>query len=640
MYNLKSSVVFCVLLVTITHTTFCQVRTVIIPEPTKSGTMIIRPGQDGKLQFSLKSIPKTAKIDSAVLRFVLAADIPPASFFTLRILKQNNSGGIKDSVIRDINKISFNKNTPLNAKNDVLKEYVRANLGRRELNVNLRSTSKKATIEVYSADTSANIINYDYSRLPRLIVYYKVPTAPAEWNGFEANAQHNSRTVTEIFGSNPLNQEILTKVIFEGQILTPVSVYKNKLFFMFSYGSKTYIGSLDPVTLKTDRISGDIRAMPNFSPMFDRDGRYYFLNANSISYWDPENNEIKTAVTFGQTIPKTNLTIGRDGSLYFVTGKNVYAYSPYPSFQKLWQYNYEGPNNENVTTDGVSPVTLSNDDSYAYIVTVRNGNKAYKRLTAINTLTGQQENHIILGLENTDVSRTPSPVPTPVVSNNGDIFLTNGYPTGDTLYILGKTLNKVSIHGVNISQPLVNNKGDVFYFDNSNLKQVGSSFSRPLNPNMSIENVGLAGKYFYAINQTGGKNRALILDGDKFISQTPVSDSNYSNLVVAADGSSYITTSTQIIAVRNRFFDASGNLFNTSAAEKQNAVYRADDLTIDGNVMLTNKQILIGAKGVSFGNNVTLEDQADITVESGGVIGFKPGFTVKKGATLSIKTGY
>jgi hypothetical protein len=589
-------------------------------------------------------VPVNATIDSCTLRFVLAESIPPKTYYTLNIIDPQTNKNIKN-----IDKISYREKTPVVAGNEKLRLLVSQGLKKRNqaarLNIKLSTSSVGGMLKLYSELTSTGIIGTDYSLLPRLIVYYSVAAPNPGWNGFEADAQHDGRTVTDIYGSNPVNNETIPgKEIYDGQLLTPPCVYNNRLWFMYSFGSKPYICSLDPVTKDISVISGNISTLTNFAPVMDRFGRYYFLNANSISYWDPADKIIKEAVHFDEgNIPRTNLTIGKDGSLYVVMLKNAFAYSPYPFFKKLWQYNYESSNN--VTTDGASPVTLSNDDAFAYIVTVTNNTAAYKKIILLNTLTGKPDKQIVLSLKDVDTRNIPVLTPTPVIGNNDNVFLTNGYPTGDTMYIFNKKLTSRSAIGdLNISQPVVANRDSVFYFTNKALFRIiktSASNVQDLGNNINIINAALAGKYIYAVDGISGTNRVLVLSpSDKIITQTTATTTNYASLVVAPDGSAYVTTTNHIIAVRNRSFVNTGNVFTNAAASRQNAVFRAGQLRVDSNLALINKQILIGINEINFGKNVTLNNAAGITIQSGGPIRFQTGFKVKQGATLSCKTGY
>jgi hypothetical protein len=643
MHHPKLKILLLLLLFAATSPAIAQVRTVIVAKshaPASNKELVVQ--QSGNktctLLYDLGTIPAGATILSCSPRFVLSQNVKPTSNFKLRI-KDPATG----KMLKDIVDITASSKVLL-ATSANLKNLLQAKLASGTFSIELSTPSVGGLLYMYSEDTAVSNLYGDYSVLPRLVVNYTVKNQPPPvWTGTNANAQNNKRTLTDIYGSKPVNNELLLekKVFKNNYVPVSPSMYQDRLWFVYSEDQKDAICSLDPITQDMTVVRGDISAQPGFASAIDNGGRFYFINANTISYLDPADNTIKTAVSFGaDNVPRTNLTIGRDGSLYFSALNNTYAYGPWPAFTKLWQYNYEEPG---IRADGVSALALSNNNDLAYLVTVSNNNPNGKKIIQLNTLTGKPEKKITLDLQNAGTVTNPSPVPAPVIDNDGNVFLTNGYPTGNKLFSFDVSLTaKEPVQANDISQPLISNNGDVMYFSGTKLyalKYGGTpAVKQHIGAGGTIQRLAIAGNWVYATRQENGKNFVHILNPSEGLNGvTAATDTLYATILPGPDGSAYITTSTQIMAVRNRQFNTEGSNYSS---ERQNSTYRAGSLTVSKNMQLTQKQVLVGAQQVFFDNNVTVKKGALVTVESGGGIGFAPGFKVEPGAVLHCKNGY
>jgi hypothetical protein len=583
------------------------------------------------VQFDLSGIPADATIVSFALRITLSAD---PSDRTSVVVHQVVNDDMNAPVLSDqIDSKSIQKED--NPKNSVILlanmpvGVLQQALRKKKLTLRLSTTFRNGSAAFYSSKlTQLPVQQQDPAFIPRLVVAYTPEPAPVTWAAYRADARHTGMSSAIFAGSSPFRYAVKEITEFNG-IQKNMVLYKDKVYLVAMAGLSSYhLYSIDPVTKEVTQAASNLR-VPSVMGAVDPWGRYFHITDSIIVINLEAGNAIgpRMALPSGALV-KAPPTVGRDGSLYLATRTYIHAYSPHPRYDLLWQYA--------APSESMSAVTLSADGATAYVVF---GDPL--KLAAINTVSGDGRE---LVLDRTPgVGRGGGMIP--VVNNQGQLFVTDGFPSGKTLYVVNRSLTlDTTIHGVNISQPVIGGDGTVYYADKGNLMSYTKDntvleFAKGVGEvaNMITD----AGNNIYCWNKENRllgfeKNGTQFLDSDKPLGNL----SREWDMTLATDGSLYTGTSTRLYGIRPAIFTPVAYSFTKDDLMYNNRVFRADLLTVPAglNFEAGYSTTLTGARSVIL--NQVVKAGSTTRVVSGGTIVFNAGFKVETGAQLSCKTGY
>ena len=182
--------------------------------------------------------------------------------------------------------------------------------------------------------------------------------------------------------------------------------------------------------------NNDPLKLPKFLVAGGRDRLYFFTENQIVGYSLSSGSLVRAPeppldTTDVRLSPTSTPTVGADGSLYLATDKEVRAYSPGPEQKLLWQYPY--PANSG---GQVGAVALSKDETTAYILLAG----AEPRLVALDSATGDcrwqyTNKDFTITRKGTETGSMPIPVVAGSTIDGNDILVTDGFPTGDKLYV-------------------------------------------------------------------------------------------------------------------------------------------------------------------------------------------------------------
>jgi hypothetical protein len=596
------------------------------------------------LQFDLSTIPQNAKIESCVLLLVL--DTVPPTITSVRVkqvldnkLSSNNLSG--QIALRQIYASRYKES-------DTLAFRSLTGTIERSLQQELASNDKKITFQLSTAYKNAPLSFYSSvlpkletrqnpGFIPRLVVQYSPAPGGATWANSHADAQHTSRSSWRSMGPKA-NQPAVEKIYqLQAPIQKDMVMYKGRIYLIAPVAASYFLYAIDPITKAIDSLQLTEVKVPDKMPAVDPFGIYYHITAQAVDVINLENNVITHPIKLpGQlNFIKASPTLGPDGTLYLSTSLFIYAYSPYPKHQLLWQYNPRGKN--------ISSVTLSVDGGTAYVVTESEAQDARDGVIAINTINGRGT-RVPVDL----VSSEDGNMMIPAVNQRGQLFITNGFPQGNALYIFDKQLRALdTIKGNRISQPSVAADGTVFYVKDGTV----FNYTRDGSVRVASESVGDVN----SIVTDAGNNVYLLTDTKVFGFKKPTSSQPPGNspkwmdithnaglqraMMVAPDGSIYSASSTALYTIRSRNFTPASYTVSASDLLLNKSAFHGQTLTLTENINSGYQQMFIGAESVNI-NSVEIKAGAKVTLISGGTISFQPGFRLQKGAELSCKTGY
>lgn len=584
------------------------------------------------LQFDLSAIPANAKIESVALRLTLAAEpsdrtsvvvhqvvnddmnapsVPGAQIDAKTILREDNQ---KNSVI---------------VLTDMPTSVLQQALGKQKITLRLSTTYRNGSAAFYSSRlTDLPVQQQDPAFIPRLVIAYTPEPAPVSWGGYRADAQHTAMSSAIFAGTVPAQYEPKEVMQFNNNIQKNMLLYKDKIYMVAQDGTSSYhLYSIDPVSKIVTQAVSNVRA-PSIMGAVDPFGRYFHLTDSIIVVNLEAGNSIGARVSLpANTLIKAAPTVGKDGTLYLATRSYIYAFSAYPRYDLLWQYA--------TPSESMSSVALSPDGSTAYVVF---GDPL--KVIAINTVTAEGK-EIMLN-RTPGVGRGGGMIP--VVNNQGRLFVTDAFPTGNTLYVIDNLALDTTIAGSRISQPVVGGDGTVYYADKGSLMSYATDkaireFAKDVGEVSYM--AADAGNNVYCWN-TDNRLLGFAKDGSRFLNrERPLSAlSREWDITVAPDGSLYTGTSTRLYAIRPSAFTPSSYNFTAQDLIYNNRSFRADVLTVPEGISFQPGYTITFTGAQSVNLAPVLKTGSVTRVVSGGTIVLKPGFKMETGALLSCKTGY
>jgi len=630
-----------ILFITIQHAN-AQVRTIVIASKIEAHGKqdkynIYHSGTDSSdfdLTFDLSGVPANAIIKNVSLQLILND-----TYTTVRL-----AGEVKNE---SHNMTIRNRSTGnYEAGDEVLLGTTDSKLFADKI-ITSKASENAITLRIFTQEDDkkykiSNIISdsktaADPAKTPRLIIDYNPELKPLAWSGMYANAQHSSTGVS-VFQDGSMPTGLKVNFLAETGPNKGLILYGDRILLT---GGSTALYALDPLTGNKTLLKNELDP-PAYSPVVSRDGYYYHASAGKII-----RIKLNDATTQNWPISISNAPVlGRDGSIYLTTDTFVRAYTPPPQQKLLWRYDigYKGG-----VTVRSSPVSLSNDDSLAYVLYGKNDDTA-AQLAAINVANKKVKTYPL----NLDLYGNAK-MPVIVVGKSDYLYFIDGDFTGKNLYIFDKKLNSQTIisNYKFVSRPVVSNNYVYVLADGNLLQLKGSQVTDKIEVHASKADKIIADNddNIYLLSGTlvtmcsfkKGQNRNVVtLDIHKqFV---------YNDMIVAPDGSIYLTSDNYMYAIRPEtftpeYFAIPGLSFIN------NTTYRSNNLEIghkrieQDDVLPTlihqsKGNILIGNNGILIWPYVIFESGTDNTLESGGSISIQRGFKVEKGAVLSIKTGY
>ncbi|MGA1839336.1 MAG: PQQ-binding-like beta-propeller repeat protein [bacterium] len=634
------------------------------------------------LLFDLGAIPPKAFVDSLTLRLYLKAQNDPDNYQLVKIYNVNNLSDVRrrlngtdDSSLKAIGSEEVNNKTPIiDFECKIHEEHDRTNC----LNVNrsgfalmLLSTSKDQDYSYYS--------NYSktkdggppcYNVQPRLIVKYSMPPLmrpSSDWSQYNYDPQHSGRTPWKIY-LNPNEREQKVKAELKtayspaGYIEGDPVVYDNDLFF------HTQSGNNPSGNFFITAVSGigkplwdqNVEGVVTFQPIVDRCGLMYVVTENRLVILDLRDRgnilkgiDWKDMLRTKQEVSiRSTPTIGYNGALYLSTNRGVYALTPYPDMDILWNYTTE--------ENSFGIITLSKNEATAYVI---DGSSWH--LVAIDSVDGEEK-----WREEVFKTKDKTNLPVPVVGKNEYIYVTNGYPAGNYLQILdagGNTIKK--IESGEISRPVIGSNGNAFFIH----KDRGLCRCDPSDPNKIICEHDDPDKIMNNDDKLNAKS-IIVMNGndniyviDRFrdpqqvkgyfadlkeIFELNVKKTNSNiedesrnfkdNLLIAPDGSLYTRNDNNLFAITIRDSSIDKLELTKDVIRKGNETtfHAMDSLTLkkEGISINNSKSVIIqSGKTIEVEENVSIVDNSSVVFKS-GTIRFNSQFRVKKGARFICKT--
>lgn len=506
------------------------------------------------------------------------------------------------------------------------------------LSLAARSPEKNQDTKFFSSETSEAAS--DFSKKPKLIVTYEIASYPfrQDWTQPFANAQHNSLLdwKSNTYATSAQARK-LSSTANENIQDAGVLIYKNQpvIFTQAASGSAAfYVKQLNSAghLLWSKAVDDAARC----SPLIDEKGRMYYISKKgNLTILDMNNKGLnlynKSLNELNATINNT-VSLGYDGTLYLPSDKGIFAVSAFPQLKIRWKY-------EQKANERNGPVSLSPDESKAFFINVDTNNKT-SRLIVLNNLDGS-----LIAASRYDLGGYANGenyyIPAPVVQNNSRVFVLNGFDNSNTLFvfdideknksIITKNISAGSTINTGISQPVIDAQSNVFFVYNNDLAKYNASenkadvFQKSAVLNNASILVADASSNIYAIDPYNTPKKIMGFKNDVNSPNTfsVNMDGGFGNpgknIVLAPDGTLYTTTATNLISVTPLKFAANTMTINASNLSTDTTYKASDAIIVEGFSVLPSVNTIL---------------------TSGGTISFKPGFSVKKGAQITCKTGF
>ena len=614
-----------------------QIRTIIpaermerVSQGTTPEGYDIYTAKDGKtvtnITFNLFTLPDNATVENALLRLVLDENVE-----TVRLVGEATYR--TDSIaIRNKSNWDYKRGDEiLLATNDkrLFAKILNESKASRTITIRISTQQEDKRYKIYN--TTRYGTDTDPAKIPRLIVDYRPEIKQVAWAGYLSDAQHTGAS-SATFPEEDQPTALKSKKIADKQQIKGLVFNKDRLLFTDQPMGSTILHSMDPITGKSMTLHSELDP-PIARPVISRDGYYYHVAANNISCIKLDDATRKTVLYMRVNNAPV---LGKDGSMYLSTDTFIRAYSPPPLYMPLWRYSVGNTGSNDVQ---VGPISLSNDDSLAYVIFGKKSNPVY-HLVAINTVSKKVDTASLEMRFETDA------LPVIAVNNSNFVYFINGRTAGNRLYIFDRNIKrKTTVSGYNrISRPVASNNNVYVVADRKLIKIQANRFVDSMDVNIS------------AVDQiaTDKDDNIYILSGKivtlcsfkKGNQRSPVTydlnnSSEFYNMIVAPDGSLYINTDNDVLAIRPSSF-LNQNYTVSDLSLKHGITYRSNNLSIkEGEVIKgSSDNVFVGSTEVHVQKNVTFESGTDNAFESGGTIRIGTEFKVQKGAKLSFKTGY
>lgn len=510
-----------------------------------------------------------------------------------------------------------------------------------------RSPEKNESTEFYSVKNAE--ASKQFSTKSKLLLEYEVSNYPfrMDWAQSFGDATHNSylkwktnTTITEAKATilpNP-SKDRMVGVDYTGTL----SIYQNQpiLFTQAAQGSTPFgIKQLDAKgnVLWSTTVDNKAKSWP----VIDEKGRmYYFSISNTLTVLDLNNSgkviraaEPLSIISQGQiSAVDQNVTIGYDGTLYLSSATDgVVALSAYPQLKLRWKYLPK-------TNERNGPVSLSTDESNAFFINVSTTQET-GRLVMLDNMDGTvlSTSEMMLGGYQNDGNFY---IPPPVVRNDDTVFVLNGFDTANTLFVFkekdSEIIRKDTIDAGNaprnegISQAVIDNKNNVFFVYNNKIAFYDPSKENKVNVYNGPEDLNNASilitdasSNIYASDVYSTSKKILGFSyGNKAFKHAfsvEIDTNTKKNLALASDGTLYTVTDNNLIAITPKTVSETDVILSKKDLNT-NTVYRATNtITVEG---------------------FEVKPTINTILYSGGGMSFQSGFSVRKGAQITCKTGY
>lgn len=612
-------------------------------------------------KFDLNHLPQFTKANTYHVRLYTVPNTSNSESFTqtITVLKGPNTWTGKETSLSDpaLEWAIKTKNTKTIGREEVRKSTTEINVRLNPkalevipdniLSLAARSPEKRQKTLFYASATSQK--PGLFSKKPKLILRYEVDPFPfrSDWAQPFSTAQHDSylnwstnTTITK--PSVRILPNASKDLLVGGDPTGAVAIYKNQpIIFTQAASGNT------PFQVKQLNARGDVlwaQAVDNMiksRPLIDEQGRlYYFSTSNTLTILDLTNlgavlyKKTLSEITNNQiTSIHSDVTLGYDGTLYLPSFDGTVALSAYPQLRLRWKYEKEEDKRN-------GPISLSQDESLVFFINV-DTQQGTSRLVMLDNTDGRvlaASESLLGGYKNGNNYY----IPAPVVQKNKKVFVLNGYDTANKLLVFDIKSESLSSpetirsgQGVNtgISQPAIDGDENVFFVFNKKIARYNTKEANhvevfensevldnaPIIVTDHSSNIYVSNPYLGSDTLTKTPKRVVGFTYDKKFTYNFTADIDANirkTLVLAPDGTLYTITANNVIALTAKEVnEANITLSNLHT----NTVYRATN-----KIRLTDFSVLPTVNTILY---------------SGGGMGLQPGFRVRKGASVTFKTG-
>ncbi|MFC4632728.1 hypothetical protein ACFO3O_02355 [Dokdonia ponticola] len=612
-------------------------------------------------KFDLNHLPQFTKAKAYYLRMYTVPNDNTSDFSTqtITVLKGPNTWTGKETSLSNpaLDWAIKTKNTKTIGRDEVKKSSTVINMKLNPraleaipdniLSLATRSPEKRQKTLFYSSITSQK--PGLFSKRPKLILRYEVDPFPfrSDWAQPFSTAQHDSylnwstnTTITK--PSVRILPNASKDVLVGGDPTGAVAIYKNQpIIFTQAASGNT------PFKVKQLNARGDVlwtQAVDNMiksRPLIDELGRlYYFSTSNTLTILDLTNSgavlykKSLSEITNNQiTSIHSDVTLGYDGTLYLTSFDGIVALSAYPQLKLRWKYEKEKDKRN-------GPISLSQDESLAFFINV-DTQQGTSRLVMLDNTDGRildASESLLGGYKNGNNYY----IPAPVVQKNKKVFVLNGYDSANRLLVFDikseslkgpETIRSGQSVNTGISQPAIDGDENVFFVFNKKIARYNTKEANhvevfensevldnaPIIVTDHSSNIYVSNPYVVNDTLTKTSKRVVGFTYDKKFTYnfTAAIDTNIrKTLVLAPDGTLYTITANNVIAITAKEVNEA-NI--TLSSLNTNTVYRATN-----RIRLTDFSVLPTVNTILY---------------SGGGMGLQPGFRVRKGASVTFKTG-
>jgi len=625
------------------------------------------PSQDIFLQFDLHALPEGLKETDFVrctLRLV-------AQKVTYEPAGNPNSGGVlvlvKGQMAKDnltplpntpeIVSLSTLSNTEskknivaLKATDSLTKAVYREYVGDKKISLRLHTHSHKASSLLYSSVNAGTPTNP--SNIPRLVIEYtqRQPALleAASWTQHQHNPEHTGRNPWIPFRAPTgftLTKIALPKIDGNaGSIADYPLIYQGNIHLVSKVLNQNYLLSLDFKGKERWRRAIGTGTVQR-SPVISRNGILYVVTENKIAGYDLKQagSDFATYALTGKLGAFTDLTVGNDGSLFLALAENDlnYAYGFTPYLKPFLKTVPLGKGQEKISTltasadgrkifaqtpAGAIVIDVANPSEQETIKLANNQAKPWEYfhvpvagpkgdVMIFSDFTSKANQGNIWGytVTNRIWSSAGTLMPQPVLGSNGRAYYIEGGILHGHSYDHVGTADINSVPGLNTTSNLVMDGADNIYFwDNGDLHGY-SPEAKPLFAKADFTHTkeGLA-------SQRPAAPEVISAEVKAERNGQATGPEQFIRLMVGPDGTLWANNQNgdELFAFTPSY--ASADLTLEQKDIKTQTVYRAqNDLRAGSLVVDAGTQLLFQA-----GNSVRLDK----------------GFTVRKGASLLVRT--
>lgn len=541
---------------------------------------------------------------------------------------------------------------------------------------------KAKKIKFYTNDSALS--SQAIYKQPKLIIDYEVNQEPyrSDWAQVRSDAQHTNRTNWKLDTDSFLFLPTENSIHGLG---SNICVYNDSPVIFTKDENKKHYAKRISNDCKTVLGQVEIDGATNKQPVIDSKGRMYYFSTNDvINVIDLET--MKSIEKYplkdirlgkGQEALTINsiqgeVTIGFDGILYMPvvnkTGNTgiIALNTKSPKLNPIWFFN---------TTNFVGPVSLSENEKFAFFIEQHSKNES-SRLVVLDNTNGKivaKSEYVLKAYKNDIDIYIPPVVIQKNESRKTNVYVLDGYKTSNKLFVF--CINQDELSGSlkdlkptyeittnsekneGISQPVVTSDNQVYFIKNKIL----TKYETGRTPFVETPLEKMQCKYPNIPQQVTDINDISILnykDGVRPLNEF----SNNATLLTNASNNLYIISAGEFYFLN--FNKDKAYYYSSTLLPKKNQKKHPN------NMILSPSSILYGIDGdkimrtsvfhterfnnpinlteiknktayinqyIILQNNVRVNSKTD-AILSGRRIDIKKGFTVKKGAQLSFKT--